>query len=207
MGRTEGRQRGLSQKLLEVAPTAFSGVVFRFIASRFLASPLASAGSKLRGGRFNPPGQFEVLYTALAADTALAEREGILLTAAAIKSARGIRTGILLRIDCRLTRVLDLCDEPIRQRVQISPAELLAPWLPWNIPAHGSEDPGAVAPSQLIGAAVYASGRFEAILSPSAKDPGGRCLAIIPDRLQPGAAITVDDPHGTIVGALGLRPR
>ena len=204
----EVRRGGISTtRLGTVQPRPFSGAVYRFIGSRFLQSPLASAGSKLYGGRFNPPGSFEVLYTALAADTALAEREGILLTTAAIKAARGVRTGVLLRIECRLARVLDLTDELSRKQLQISLAHLLGPWLPWNVPAGPAEsDRGDIhtAPSQLIGVAVHASGRFEAVLSPSAKDAAGRCLAIFPGRLQASSVVTIDDPRGTLAGTLGM---
>jgi len=200
------RGSDLSRRLATVPPQPFSGVVYRFIGSRFLHAPLGSAGSKLHGGRFNPPGSFEVLYTALAADTALAEREGLLLTAAGIKAARSIRTSVLLRLDCRLAAVLDLGDEAIRRRLRISLADLIGPWLPWNVAASGSsESETAYAPSQRIGVAMHQSRRFEAILSPSAKDPAGTCLAIFPDRLRPESQVSVEDPGGMIAAALGLR--
>ena len=213
MRETGLRRGGVSDKLLRtVAPQPFSGTVYRFIGSRFLHSPLASAGSRRHGGRFNPPDSFEVLYTALAADTALAEREGILLTDTAIKAARGIRTGILLRIGCRLASVLDLTDEQIRRQLQIPLGELLGPWLPWNVPAPSAlpsavESHSVAAPSQLIGVSVYASQRFEAIVFPSAKDATGRCLAIFPDRLRAGSIVAVDDPQGAITATLGMNRR
>src|SRR5438046_91045 len=109
---TERRGGGLSESRLDgVIPRPFAGFVYRVIGSRFLHTPLATAGAKHHGGRFSPPDSFEVLYTALAAGPALAERDGILLTAAGIKAARTIRTGVLLRIECQLHSVLDLSDE------------------------------------------------------------------------------------------------
>jgi hypothetical protein len=51
---------------------------------------------------------------------------------------------------------------------------------------------------------VYASNRFEAILSPSAKDAAGRCLAIFSERLQHGSRVAIDDSGGTIRGILEL---
>jgi RES domain-containing protein len=209
----EVRRGGVSLKLLEsVEAHPFSGTVYRFIATRFLHSPLTSAGSKLHGGRFNPPGSFEVLYTALAVDTALAEREGILLTSTGIKLATGIRTSLLLRIDCHLASVLDLSDQGIRRLLKIPLATVVGPWLPWNTPGpsavptdgESGQRHEAIAPSQHLGLSVHASRRFEAVLSPSAKDPAGRCLAIFPDRLRPGSRVVIDDPHGAISGALGL---
>jgi RES domain-containing protein len=202
---TERGGGGVSEPLLDgVTPRPFAGFVYRVIGSRFLHAPLATAGAKQHGGRFNPPGSFDVLYTALAADTALAERDGILLTAAGIKAARAIRTGVLLRIECRLHSVLDLCDQKVRRHLEISLAELLGPWLPWNVLPQEPNRPRAAAPSQRIGSSVHACRRFEAILSPSTKDAEGQCLAIFPDRLQPGSRVVIDDPHGTVSGSLGL---
>jgi RES domain-containing protein len=204
------RAAGLSPRLLaRVEARPYDGPVYRFIGSRFLASPLSSAGSRLHGGRFNPPDAFEVLYTALGAETALTEREGILLTTPGIRLARGVRTGVLLRIHCRLARVLDLRDGGMRERLGQSLASLLGPWLPWNV---GSAEPTEpvprpLAPSQRLGLAVYESKRFEAILFPSVKDPLGNCLAIFPDRLRHGSRVTVDDPEGMIRAALGIAGR
>jgi RES domain-containing protein len=206
-----GGARVSPTRLAAVEPRPFSGVAYRIIGSRFLASPLVSAGSRARGGRFNPPGEFEVLYTALSVDTAFAERDGFLLTAAGIKAARAVRTGVLLKIVCRLSAVLDLTDERVRKRLGLSLGDLLGPWVPWNVVASGFERrrPALVtaAPGQALGRVVYASGRFEAILSPSAKDPGGRCLAILAGRLRDASSVTIDDPTGIIRGALGLRDR
>ena len=190
--------------IAKVEARPFTGPVYRVIGSRFLASPLSSAGSRLHGGRFNPPGTFELLYAALDVETALSEREGILLSAPGVRLARGVRTGVLLRIGCRLSRVLDLRDERVRERLGLTLASLLGPWLPWNASSAERGAPAAVAPSQRLGLAVYESGRFEAILSPSAKDAQGSCLAIFPDRLRRGSHLTIDDPEGVIRAALGL---
>jgi hypothetical protein len=85
---------------------------------------------------------------------------------------------------------------------------LLSPWLPWNVVSQESEPPRAgVAPSQRIGVSAYNSRRFEAILSLSAKDAKGRCLAIFPDHLLPKSLVSIDDPGGVITGALGLARR
>ncbi|MBI3782179.1 MAG: RES family NAD+ phosphorylase [Deltaproteobacteria bacterium] len=201
--------RGTRRLRLESASARpFSGTVFRFIGSRFLTAPLSAAGSQRYGGRFNPPGRFETLYTALAADTALAEREGILLTGPGIKAAPAIRTGVLLRIACKLESVLDLTSNKNRAAIGITLTEILTPWIPWNTPLRSRaerEQVAAIAPSQQMGLAAYESGRFEAILAPSAKDPAGQCLAIFPDRLHQKSHLAVDDPQGVIRAALGLQ--
>jgi RES domain-containing protein len=188
---------GARRRLLQVDPRPSRSVVYRVIGSRFLASPLATAGSRERGGRFNPPGAFEVLYVAASVDTAFAERDGLLLTAAGIRATRAVRSGMLLRLDCRLGAVLDTTEQRVRDRLAIGLADLLGPWLLWT---------PSLAPSQAFGEAVHASRRFEGILYPSTKDPAGCCLAIFPDRLRPSSSVTVRDPDGVIRGALGIAP-
>jgi hypothetical protein len=111
-----------------------------------------------------------------------------------------------LRIGCRLSRVLDLRGERVRERLGLTLASLLGPWLPWNA-ASAEHRPPPVAPSQRLGLAVYESRGFEAILSPSAKDVRGSCLAVFPDRLRRGSRLTIDDPEGVIRAALGLGGR
>jgi RES domain-containing protein len=187
------RTRGLSG----IRPRRFAGIVWRAIGTRFLGSALASAGSRERGGRFNPPGRFETLYVALSPDTALAERDGILLPTAGIRALPRLRTAVLLRIACRLEAVLDLSDDRIRARLDLSLAELLGPWLAWESAAEGD-----LPPTQAFGAMLHASRRFEAILYPSTKDATGRCLAIFPDRLRAASTLLVDDPDGTVRSAL-----
>ena len=188
------------QRLFQVRPQAYRGVAYRVIGARFLASPLVSAGSRLRGGRFNPAGEFEVLYAALAVDTAFAERDGLLLTAAGIKAAALVRTGVLLTLRCRLAAVLDLTDERVRARLGVSLGGVVGSWVAWSSAA------SSPAPSQTIGRSVHASRRFEGILYPSTKDAGGRCLAVFPDRLRTTSRIAVADPDGVIRAALGLAP-
>ena len=107
---------------------------------------------------------------------------------------------MLLRLKCRLIAVLDLTDETVRAGLGLTMAEVLAPWLLW-----GGDTSAARSPTQELGEIVHASMRFEALIYPSTKDPKGRCLAVLPDRLRPGSAIAVDDPDGTIRATLGLR--
>lgn len=195
-----------SAALKHVTPHAFTGPLFRFIGTRFIDSPLSSAGSRKRGGRFNPPDSFEALYTALSAETAMAERDGLLLSAPGVRLATQIGTGVLLRLECRLSAVLDLTDDAVRTKLDASLAVLLAPWLPWS--AHAAEDAvdtdSHVAPTQRLGLAVFNSHRFEAIRAPSAKDAIGSCLVIFPERLRSRSRIAVDDPRGRIRASLGL---
>lgn len=179
----------------------FDGRAWRAVGTRFIGSVLSSAGSRSRGGRFNPPGAFEVLYLALWPDTALAERDRILLTAGGIKTTQSLRRALLVRVECRLGAVIDLGDEAVRSRLGMTLAQVVAPWVAWDAAAGGGP-----APTQALGAAIRASGRFEAIAYPSTKDPEGRCLAVFADCLRAGSRVAVDDRDGTIRAALGLSP-
>lgn len=206
MGGSARSNDPLATALRQAPPRPFRGTAYRFVGTRFIDSPLSSAGSRQRGGRFNPPGRMEVLYAALSADTAMAEREGLLLTAPGIRLATQVGTGVLLRLTCRLAGVLDLTNSATREALGLSLATLLGPWLPWNAIGAGDEwNPEVnLAPTQRLGIAAHDSNRFEAILAPSAKDPSGLCLAIFVDRLSSGSKVDVDDPRGRIRATLGL---
>jgi len=196
----------LEKALQPIAPRGFQGTAYRFIGTRFANTALSSAGSLTRGGRFNPPNCFEALYTALAAETAIAERDGLLLTASGVRLADRVGTGVLLRMECRLTAVLDLRDDILRRRLRMSLAVLLGPWLAWNAaaPVDSDRQRPVTAPTQELGLALYNSKRFEALLAPSAKDAAGTCLVIFPGRLRPRSRVKVDDPRGSIHATLGL---
>jgi hypothetical protein len=71
------------EKLIPVLEQArlstFSGFTFRVIVDQWRASPLSSIGALQRGGRYNPPREFTVLYTADSQFTALREVEALFL--------------------------------------------------------------------------------------------------------------------------------
>lgn len=116
--------------------------------------PRSGAGARRRGGRFNPPDSFPVLYLALSPATAAAElHRGA--------EAMGLPTSAVLprelyRYDVDLTTVLDLRDEATRQALEVTIDELLA--------ADRSR-------STQLGAAAAARG-IQALICPSATGVG-----------------------------------
>ena len=60
-----------------------------------------------------------------------------------------------------------------------------------------TQEGGGEAPTQALGTICYETGLFDAIRYPSSKNlPGGRCLAVFPDRLKSPAFLDVYDPNG-----------
>jgi RES domain-containing protein len=122
--------------------------------------------------RFNPPGEFGVLYVALNERTALAELErqadrlGISITRLAPR--------LMLHLEVSLGRVLDLTDEAVRETRGISLADL------------ASDD---YARCQAVARAARRDG-YEAIRYPSATGQGEN-LAIFMDRLESGSSLRV----------------
>jgi RES domain-containing protein len=111
------------EELLARAPTVrIEGVAYQNQPPGF--DPRSGAGARRRGGRFNPPNSFPVLYLALTPDTAAAElrrgAEGMGLPVA------GVLPRELFRYDVDLARVLDLRDQAVRDTLGVTREELLA---------------------------------------------------------------------------------
>jgi hypothetical protein len=80
--------------------------------------------------------------------------------------------------------ILDLTRREVRQALGTTLIELAAPWR--NYPGPG------LPPTQVLGQEAYNSMLFQAIRFPSARNPGGVCLAVFPDRFPPGGPAYLD---------------
>lgn len=166
---TAGRihDRTLLDALEALPAERFDGTVWRTtFASR---DPLAG---NFAGGRWDPPEEFEVLYTSLEPDGSMAEAYYHLSRAPVFSSA----TVRLTRIRATLDRILNLSDH-----------KLLLPL--------GIEDPLAsqldYSKSQAIGAAAYFL-EFQAMLVPSARWPCQN-LVLFLDRLDLNHALAAEE--------------
>lgn len=143
---------------------AFEAVVYRHVSSQY--DPLDISGSLKTGGRWNPQGEFGVLYAALDEETAmaelerLAERQGLTLEDLAPRD--------LVSIEVSVSKVLDLTDKTILQQIGIRENEIV-----------GNDVSLCLAVSRLARRAG-----FEATLAPSATKKGA-ILVVFPDRLKP----------------------
>lgn len=138
--------------------------------------PLSGEGSRGRGGRYNPPRSFPVLYLALSEATAAMELERL-----GQRHALGV--GALLPRELysyavKLDEVVDLRDSATLDLLGLTASDLVS---------------ADLASTQTIGAEAHALG-FKAIAAPSASGSGDILALLIdnahPLRLQPTLAAT-----------------
>jgi hypothetical protein len=124
--------------------------------------------------------------------TALAEalRVGAVIRRSRASTAEPHRPTVLVSAVARLESVLDLGAPGVQEALDTSRSELLRPW-------RLAQRRGPV-PTQELGAAIFASGRFQALRFPSAQLDARCCLAIFPDRLREPAFVEIYDPDGNI---------
>lgn len=155
----------LEDRVAQILPTSYRGTAYRQQGPGY--DPRSGAGARRRGGRFNPPRSFPVIYLAMSIETAAAElrhvsaRMGIALHDALPRE--------VFAFDLDLTRVLDLRDEEKLDQLGITKDELLA---------------ADQLRSREIGEAALRVG-FQAIAAPSATGTGD-VLAVLLDNLGPG---------------------
>ncbi|GBF04651.1 RES domain-containing protein [Deinococcus aerius] len=165
---------------------------------KYSPDPLNTAGSVVTGGRYNAPQGFpeahEMLY--LAENTAVAHAEARVITVVTgppgvvIQPGTDQRPRLDITVKLRLGAVLDLTDLGVQTHLDVQPGDLFQEWLPLNLDGH-------LALTQLLARAVLDSARYDAILYPSARYPGGRNYAVFPQRVAPTDR-AVHDPDGEL---------
>lgn len=143
-----------------------SSVVFRIV--REGLDPLGTTGSLKAGGRYNPPNEFGVLYTSLAAATAAEEvAKGLQL--------RGVDPGKfpegaywIYELELNLENVLDLTETDVLRRSGMSSASLLGSNVNWT---------------RDIAREARGLG-YQGMLVPSAATPGAKNLVVFLDKLN-----------------------
>lgn len=176
----------LREVLRTVPATSVVGPWVRAVDSRFLMAsppgeppgdrpnPLWGGGSRLHGGRFTPRGSFDTIY--LASDLETAAREVGAVTGEDRRLSPTKDPFTVVHVAGHLESALDLCDASIQAALGTDPDELVGPWRLRNSP-----------PTQELGAAIQGSGRFCALLAPSAAGRGrGFVVAVFVDRLERG---------------------
>ena len=140
--------------------SAVSATLYRVVHKGI--DPLSSRGSELNGGRYNLPGTKGILYTSFDRATAVAE------VAKGLKG-RGINIGDYgpddwwaYELELTSTRVLDLTDPKVLEKLQIRGAAIV-----------GEE----LAVTRRVGEQALAAG-YEAIVAPSAAHKEGKNVVI-----------------------------
>jgi len=152
-------------------------VLYRSASPRYATRDdlLAGAGSKSAGARWNPPKSFRTVYASLDIETALAEalahfKHYNLPVAKAMPR-------VIVALEARLRRVLDLSDGAVRHALSVSQRRLLSePWREEN-------KRGREALTQALGRLAYEAD-LEGLLVPSAARRQGRNLVIFPANLD-----------------------
>lgn len=179
-----------------VSPT---GDAFSYFLSGRQADPLNTAGSRVTGGRYNAPEEFpeahEMLY--LAENTAVAHAEARVISVVSVPGG-----GVLIQpghadlprldvcVHLRLGALLDLTDPQVLQELGLSAADLMREWFPLN-------RQGQLATTQRLAFEARQTGRFDALLYPSARFPGGRNYAVYPEHVPPEHR-ALHDPEGEV---------
>ena len=157
---------------------------YRFMAMKYVKTPLSALGSLIVGGRYNFIGMFEILYVAPDPQTSVEET--------ITNSPFRFPPKVMLTIEVELQNVLDLGN---LQNLAILGIESEKLTLPWRKRQDIDEQE---AYTQTIGRLVFESKIFEGLLYPSARVTGKYNLAIFPTLLKSGSSIKVYDPEGVL---------
>jgi|SRR5262245_174539 len=167
--------RGLQRCLPLAAPWA--GTLYRSASPRYANRDdlISGVGGKSAGARWNPPNSFRTVYASLEVETALAEslahfRHFCLPVARALPR-------VLVALEARARRVLDLSDGAVRRTLGVSDRRLLRE--PWREENRRRRE----AMTQAIGRLAYRA-ELEGLLVPSAAHVSGRNLILFPANLD-----------------------
>lgn len=157
--------------------TGFRGVLYRSAAPQYANKDdlLTGAGSRVAGARWNPPTSFRTVYASCDPETALAEvlahfrHYGLPVQKAMPR--------VIVSIDAKLAKLLDLTDGRIRRVLGVAEKRLLTE--PWR----ELQKRGREALTQAIGRLAYNSD-FDGLMAPSAAQKGGTNIIIFPANLD-----------------------
>lgn len=182
-------------RVLERSPlTPYTGFVYRVIADKWRDAPLSAIGAVQRGGRYNAPNAFPVLYSADSQMTAMMEANALFVTAEGRLEGVPRNPDLILTIKCDLHRVLDLTVPDLYDELGTTREELVSSSPSrFILNARGKETP-----TQQLGSACSYSGSLSALKVPSAAQPTGFCLNIFLDSLLTGEQISILDESGRI---------
>lgn len=181
--------------MLERAPlTPYTEPSYRVIADRWRDNLLSAIGAFERGGRYNAPRTFPVLYTADTQMTALLEAEALFTTADGQLRGAPRDPDLILTLECALLRVLDLTGPDLYADLGTSYDELVSA-VPSRFILNARKK---LTPTQQLGEACFRSGRISALKVPSAQHAEGYCLDILIESLVVGERVAILDKSGRL---------
>lgn len=149
-----------------------------------LPNPLWPGGTHLTEARFIPKAMCDAYHISESISTALAEAER--LPESIVDPVFGVPRAdlALLRVDWRLTAVLNLCDAAVQDALAVTEEDLVSLTSLLDV-LDQTHNPAAETLTQQIGRAAYRDPRIAAILYPSARRRTGRNIVVFTDRLTP----------------------
>jgi RES domain-containing protein len=188
----------LMKVLLHAPKIKYTGHTYRIIAEKWRDNPLSAIGSIERGGRYNEPKAFPVLYTAISRLTALLEVQALFTTADGQLHDAPRDPELMLTLECALERALDLTKPDLYGDLGTSRDELVSDVPSWII----LNARGETTPTQQLGEACARLGNISALLVPSAADRDGQCLNILLKSMQLSEKVSVRDSTGRLYTAI-----
>jgi RES domain-containing protein len=155
--------------------------------------PLYFEGSARVGARFTPLGGPAGLYLAADQTTAFAEIRDLSFGSGRIPRRLKARDPVVLvYVRTILDGILDLTDTRVRGRLGLTRAAARGSWRPaMEAYLAGTR---SMPLTQQLGLAAHLTGRVSGIWYESARNDGGHCLVVFPDRLAPlGGFVEVHD--------------
>ena len=151
---------------------------------------------RFNGGTAANP-SFEAVYLAENFVVALFEAEAVFgapVPGGFVSQPR--QNWVLINVDVQLQEVADLTDVAEQNKLGTTAQELTGDWRGYleRRATTSISQPTGLAPTQQLGAALFAVPRLEAFQTISAKLPYHRCLVIMPQKLLPGSRVEFYHP-------------
>lgn len=159
---------------------AWEGPAYRFTSLPYASRGdlVSGAGSRLNGGRWNPPGHFNCVYTSLDPHTALEESYAAMDKYGISRSKA--RPRVQVAITLRLQLVLDVTPSAILRKIGVTRSELNQ--IDWE----EDQRAGRESLTQAIGRLAWLE-RLEGIIVPSSRAKG-KNLVLFPGRRLRGSS-------------------
>ena len=157
---------------------SWQGEMFRSASPKYANKDdiITGAGSKAAGARWNPPGGFHAVYASLDVETAVAEAlQHFRYYGLSVSKAM---PRVIVALEAKLERVLDLRDGDVRRVLVVSEKRMLSE--PWR----EEQRKGREALTQALGRLAFDLD-IQALLVPSAARKGGSNLIVFPANLDP----------------------
>jgi RES domain len=179
-----------------------TGIWYRAIQPQFWQTSLATSQTKLLPSRFNEGSaarpQFEVLYLAETQMVSLFEVQALFgsPTQPGGVIANPRRPWTVINVQVQLQDVADLTQVSQQMLLATTAQELTGDWYGYQqrTALTSVSQPIGTAPTQALGAALFAVNGLEGFLTLSARLPYHKNLVVFPQKLQPGSRVAFHDP-------------